>query len=241
MKTALLPMGCQPYPETCLDRIRAAEQCRTVETLGSSKSQKTISARVSPTSSASKKFDLGQKMKILIRSSDSAVSGASETQNARETSILPDQLQVHHKNLKEVNCQQICRLLYVMLKHQHFTDAWGQASSNKYCLIAVCSRLEGNLDTASSGPIKPPSDVMCNSPEIPTIDEPSSGTTLYCRQDFRTHMVTGRLSKTNLMCGAIRSSLEHIVAENCLLNDASSFFAKGRNTIYDVCSGNKMG
>ncbi|XP_010116636.1 PREDICTED: PAS domain-containing serine/threonine-protein kinase, partial [Chlamydotis macqueenii] len=86
-----------------------------------------------------------------------------------------------------------------------------------------------NLGTTFCGPIKPPSDVTCNSPGTPTIDEPLSGTTLGCRQDFQSHVVTGQLSKTNLMCDAKHSSLEDVVVENCLLNDASSFFANGRN------------
>ncbi|XP_065496046.1 PAS domain-containing serine/threonine-protein kinase isoform X2 [Caloenas nicobarica] len=102
------------------------------------------------------------------------------------------------------------------------------------------NRLEDNLDTASCGPIKSPSDVTCNSPGTPTVDEPWSGTTLDCRQDFQSHVVTGQLSKTNL-CDTEHSSLEHLVVENCLLNDTSSSFAKGRNNIHDVCSGYKMG
>ncbi|KAM9615693.1 PAS domain-containing serine/threonine-protein kinase isoform 2-T3 [Morphnus guianensis] len=231
----------EPYPETWLDRIRAVEQCRTVEMAGSNNSQKMLSARLSPMSSDSEQLDLGQNMKIPVRSSDSAVSGASETQNASETSILPNQLQVHHQDLKEVNCQQVCRLPYEMLKHQHSTDVWEQASSANVAWSRVCSRLEGNLDTASYGPIKLSSDVTCNSPGTPTIDEPLSGATLDYRQGFQSHMVTGQLSKKNLMCDAKHSSLEHVVVENCLLNDASSFFANGRNTIHDVCSGNKMG
>ncbi|XP_059678791.1 PAS domain-containing serine/threonine-protein kinase [Gavia stellata] len=105
----------------------------------------------------------------------------------------------------------------------------------------LSNRLEDNVDTAPYGPIKPPSDVTCHSPGTPTIDEPWSGVTPDCRQDFQSHMVTGQLSKPNLMCDAKRSSLEHIAIENCLLNDASSFFANGRNTTHDVCSGNKMG
>ncbi|KFM10884.1 PAS domain-containing serine/threonine-protein kinase, partial [Aptenodytes forsteri] len=231
----------EPYLETWLDRIRAAEQCRTVETVGSNNSQKMLSARLSPTSSDSEQLDLGQNMKIPVRSSDSAVFGASESGNASETSILPNQLQVHHRDLKEVNCQQICRLPYEMLKHQHSTDAWGQASSVNVAWSPICSRLEDNPDTTSYAPIKLPSDITCNSPGTPTIDEPWSGMTLDCRQDFQSHMVTGQLSKTNLVCDAKHSSLERIVVENCLLNDASSFFANGRNSIHDVCSGNKMG
>ncbi|NWZ54903.1 PASK kinase, partial [Haliaeetus albicilla] len=115
------------------------------------------------------------------------------------------------------------------------------ASSANVAWLPVYSRLEGNLDTASYGPIKLSSDVTCNSPGTPTIDEPLSGATLDYQQGFQSHMVTGQLSKTNLMCDAKHSSLEHVVVENCLLNDASSFFANGRNTIHDVCSGNKMG
>ncbi|KAM6357586.1 PAS domain-containing serine/threonine-protein kinase isoform 4-T4 [Alca torda] len=103
------------------------------------------------------------------------------------------------------------------------------------------NRLEGSLDTASYGPIKLPSDVIGNSPGTPTIDEPWSGTTPECRQDFQSHMVTAPLSKPNLMCDAKHSSLGHVVTENCLLSDASSLFANGRNTVHDVCSGNKMG
>ncbi|KAK4819731.1 hypothetical protein QYF61_010825 [Mycteria americana] len=100
-------------------------------------------------------------------------------------------------------------------------------------------RVEDNLDTASYGPIKLPSDVTCNSLGTPTIHEPWSA--LDCRQDFQSHVVTGQLSKSNLMCDAKHSSLEHVIIGNCLLDDASSFFANGRNTIHDVCSGNKTG
>ncbi|NXW91826.1 PASK kinase, partial [Alopecoenas beccarii] len=115
------------------------------------------------------------------------------------------------------------------------------ASSVNVAWSPVCSRLEVNLDTASCGPLKPPSDVTRNSPGTPTVDEPWSGTTLDCRQDFQTHMVTGQLPKPNLLCDTKHSSLEHFVVENCLLNDTSSFFAKGRNNIHDVCSGYKTG
>uniref|UniRef100_A0A8C0ECZ9 PAS domain-containing serine/threonine-protein kinase n=1 Tax=Bubo bubo TaxID=30461 RepID=A0A8C0ECZ9_BUBBB len=155
--------------------------------------------------------------------------------------ILPNQLQVHQQDLKEVNCPQICRLPYEMLKHQHSTDAWGQASSVNVAWLHVCSRLEDKLDSETGGPIKPPSNVTCNSPGTPTIDEPWSGTPPDCRQDFQGHMVTGQLSKPNLMCDAKHSSLEHTVVENCLLNDASCSFANGRNAAHDTCSGNKMG
>ncbi|NXN22450.1 PASK kinase, partial [Nycticryphes semicollaris] len=115
------------------------------------------------------------------------------------------------------------------------------ASSVNVALSPLCSRLEDNLDTASYSPIKLPSDVTCNSPGTPTIDEPWSGTTLDCRQDFQGHVVTGQLSQPNLMCDAKHSSLKHVFIEKCLLNDASAFFANGRNSTCDVCSGNKMG
>ncbi|KFV12439.1 PAS domain-containing serine/threonine-protein kinase, partial [Pterocles gutturalis] len=210
----------EPYPETWLGRIRAVEQCRTVETAGPNNSQKMLSARLSPPSSDAEWLDLGQNMKIPVSSSDSTVSGASESLNA-------------------VNHQQFCR--YDMLKHQHSTDVRTQDSSAPVAWSPVCSRLEDNLDTASYGAIKPPSDVTCNSPGTPTIDEPWPGTTPGCRQVFQSCTVTGQLSKTNLMCDAKCSSLEHVIVENCPLNDASSFFANGRNTIHDVCSGNKTG
>uniref|UniRef100_A0A8C8BTL6 PAS domain-containing serine/threonine-protein kinase n=1 Tax=Otus sunia TaxID=257818 RepID=A0A8C8BTL6_9STRI len=231
----------EPCPETWLDRIRAVEQCRTVETARSNNSQKMVSARLPPMSPDLEQLDLCQNVKIPVRSRDSAVSGPSETQNASETSILPNQLQVHQQDLKEVNCPQICRLPYEMLKHQHSPDAWGQASSVNVAWMHVCSGLEDKLDSETCGPIKPPSNVTCNSPGTPTIDEPWSGTPPDCRQDFQSHMVTGQLSKPNLMCDAKHSSLEHAVAENCLLKGASCFFGNGRNATHDTCSGNKMG
>ncbi|KFU88953.1 PAS domain-containing serine/threonine-protein kinase, partial [Chaetura pelagica] len=240
--TTRLPAHCgEPSHGTCLDRIPAVEQCRAVETAGLNNSQKILSARFFPTPYDSEQFDLGQNMKIPARSSDSAESGASETQNASETNILPNQLQVPHQDLKDLNCQQICKLPHEMLEHQQSPHAWGQAPSVNVAWSPVCSRLEGNLDLASYGPIKPPSDFTCNSPGTPTMDEPCSGRTLDCRQDFHSQMLTGQLSKTNLVCDAKHSSLEPIVSENCLLNDASSFLANGRITIHDVCSGNKMG
>ncbi|NXU17135.1 PASK kinase, partial [Pardalotus punctatus] len=107
--------------------------------------------------------------------------------------------------------------------------------------LPVCSRLEDNLNTSSCHPVKLPSEVTCNSPGTPTVDEPWRGAALNCRQDFKIHMVPGQVSKTNSMCDAKHSSLEHIVVENCLLNGASTFFAPERNAVYDVCSGNKMG
>ncbi|NWV34545.1 PASK kinase, partial [Grantiella picta] len=106
--------------------------------------------------------------------------------------------------------------------------------------LPVCSRPEDNLNTSSYDPVKLPARVTCNSPGAPTVDEPWPGTALNCRQDFKNHMVPGQVSKTNSMCDAKHSSLEHIVVEGCLLNDASTFFAPERNTVCDVCSGNKM-
>ncbi|KAJ7400511.1 PAS domain-containing serine/threonine-protein kinase [Pitangus sulphuratus] len=103
------------------------------------------------------------------------------------------------------------------------------------------SRLEDILNTSSYGPVKLPSDVTCNSPGTPTMDEPWPGTALDCRQDFQSHVVTGQVSKTNSRYDAEHSSLKHIVVENSLPNDAPACFAHERNTVYDVCSGNKTG
>ncbi|NXB26508.1 PASK kinase, partial [Rhagologus leucostigma] len=107
--------------------------------------------------------------------------------------------------------------------------------------LPVCSRLEDNLNASSCDPVKLPSEVTCNSPGTPTVDEPWPGTALNCRQDFKSLVVPGQVSKTNSMCDAKYSSLEHIVVENCLLNDASTLLAHERNTVCDVCSGNKTG
>ncbi|XP_053807174.1 PAS domain-containing serine/threonine-protein kinase [Vidua chalybeata] len=103
------------------------------------------------------------------------------------------------------------------------------------------NRLEDNLDAASCDPVKLPSEATCNSPGTPTVDEPWPGTALNCRQDLKSHMVPGPVSKKNSMCDAKHSSLEHIVVDNCLLNDPSTFFARERNSDCDVCSGNKPG
>ncbi|NWI51810.1 PASK kinase, partial [Calyptomena viridis] len=110
----------------------------------------------------------------------------------------------------------------------------------KRCSLVACSRLEEDLNTSSYGPVKLPSDVTCNSPGTPTMDEPRPGTAPHCRHNFQSHMVTGQVSKPNLMCDAEHSSLEQVVVESCLLNDASAFFAHERNTVYDLCSGNKV-
>ncbi|NXN89950.1 PASK kinase, partial [Bombycilla garrulus] len=98
--------------------------------------------------------------------------------------------------------------------------------------LPVCSRLEENLSASSCDPVKLPSEVTCDSPGTPTLDEPWPGTALNCRQGFkRSHMVPGQVSKTNSVCGAKHSSLQHVVVDSCLLNDPSCA----------VCSGNKTG
>ncbi|NWU44868.1 PASK kinase, partial [Hylia prasina] len=107
--------------------------------------------------------------------------------------------------------------------------------------LPVCSRLEDNLNASSCDPVKLPSEVTCSSPGTPTVDEPWPGTALNCRQGFKSHMVPGQVSKTNSVCDAKQSSLEHIVVDNCLLNDPSTFSACERNSVCDVCSGNETG
>ncbi|NWT06270.1 PASK kinase, partial [Mionectes macconnelli] len=107
--------------------------------------------------------------------------------------------------------------------------------------LPVSSRLEDILNTSSYRPVKLPSDVTCNSPGTPTVDEPQPGTAPDCRQDFQSHVVTGQASKATLRFDAEHSSLEHIAVENCLLNDAPACSARERNTVYDVCSGNRTG
>lgn len=107
--------------------------------------------------------------------------------------------------------------------------------------LPVCSRPEDNVNASSWHPVKLPSEVTCNSPGTPTMDEPWPGTALNCRQDFKSHMVPGQVSKTNSMCDAKHSSLEHIVDDNSLLNYPSTFFAHERNTVCDVPSGNTTG
>ncbi|XP_066050136.1 PAS domain-containing serine/threonine-protein kinase isoform X1 [Chamaea fasciata] len=103
------------------------------------------------------------------------------------------------------------------------------------------NRQEDNLNTSSCDPVTLPSEVTCNSPGTPTVDEPWPGTALNCRQDFKSHMVPGQVSKTNSVCDAKHSSLEHIVADNCLLNDPSTCFAREKKPVCDVCSGNETG
>lgn len=73
------------------------------------------------------------------------------------------------------------------------------------------------------------------------MDEPWPGAALTCRQDFKSHMVPGQVSKTNSVCDAKHSSLEHVVVDNCLLNDPSTCSAHDRNSVCDVCSGNETG
>ncbi|NXD01232.1 PASK kinase, partial [Certhia familiaris] len=107
--------------------------------------------------------------------------------------------------------------------------------------LPLCSRLEDNVNASSCDPVKLPSEVTCNSPGTPRVDEPWPGKALNCSQGFRSHMVPGQVSKTNPMCDAKHSSLEHAVVDNCLLNDPSTFFACERNTVCEVCSGNKTG
>ncbi|NXR79783.1 PASK kinase, partial [Pycnonotus jocosus] len=107
--------------------------------------------------------------------------------------------------------------------------------------LPVCSRLEENLNASSCDPVQLPPEVTCNSPGTPTVDEPWPGTALNCRQGFKSHIVPGQASKTNSVCDAKHSSLEHVVVNNCLLNDPSTFFAREKNTVCDVCSGNETG
>ncbi|NXC37576.1 PASK kinase, partial [Penelope pileata] len=228
----------EPSPETWPDRIRAVEQCGMVENAGSCHPQKLHPARVSLMSSASEQLDLGQNLKTALRSSHSAASGASEAWNASESSILLNQLQVH-QDLKELNSQQVSRLPCEMLKDQHSTSTRRQSSSANIAWPSISSSPENKLGTAPNG-VNEPSDFACNSPGTPEVNELCSGTTLDCIQDFQSHVARGQLSKTSL-CEAKHSSLEHSVVESCLLKGASPFpFANGRNSIHDVCSGNKM-
>ncbi|NXQ53048.1 PASK kinase, partial [Anthoscopus minutus] len=107
--------------------------------------------------------------------------------------------------------------------------------------LPVCSRLEDNLNASSCDPVKLPSEVTCSSPGTPTVDEPWPGTAQNCKQDFKSQVTPGQVSKTNPMCDAKHSSPKHIVADSCLLNDPLTFFACERNTVCDVCSGNGTG
>ncbi|XP_014164144.1 PAS domain-containing serine/threonine-protein kinase isoform X1 [Geospiza fortis] len=101
------------------------------------------------------------------------------------------------------------------------------------------NRPEEILNGPACDPVQLPSAATWNSPGTPTLDEPWPGTALTCRQDLKSHMVPGHVSKTNSMCDAKHSSLEHIAVDNCLLNDPSTFFACERKTDCGVCSGNK--
>ncbi|NWT25840.1 PASK kinase, partial [Cardinalis cardinalis] len=107
--------------------------------------------------------------------------------------------------------------------------------------LPVCSRPGEILNASACDPVQLPSAGTWNSPGTPTLDEPWPGTALTCRQDLKSHMVPGQVSKTNSMCDAKHSSLEHIAVDNCLLNDPSAFFACERKTSCGVCSGNKPG
>ncbi|XP_025933170.1 PAS domain-containing serine/threonine-protein kinase isoform X1 [Apteryx rowi] len=227
-------------PESWPDAVRAVEQCRTMETAGSDNSLKMLSPRVFPMSSDSGQLDLGQNRKMPVRSSDSPLSGAFVTLqgNASETSSSPNQLQVDHQDLNEVDCQEISRLPSQLLKHQHFTDTSGKGSSANIARSPACSRLEDVLDTQSNSLVKPSSDVTCISFGTPTLDEPRSGAAPDCILDFQSHVVTEQLSKPSLTCDAKHSSLEHTVVESRMLNDASSFLTNGRNSIHVVRSGN---
>ncbi|NWS33739.1 PASK kinase, partial [Polioptila caerulea] len=107
--------------------------------------------------------------------------------------------------------------------------------------LPVCSSLEDNGNAPSCEPVKLPSGVTWNSPGTPREDEPWPGTALNCTPGFRSHMVPGHVSKTNSRSDAKHSSLQHIVVDNCLLNDPSASFARERKTVCEVCSGNKPG
>ncbi|XP_062467120.1 PAS domain-containing serine/threonine-protein kinase isoform X3 [Pezoporus occidentalis] len=132
------------------------------------------------------------------------------------------------------------KLMHDKTKQKNVTSFFSTPSPPEVAPIPS-NRLEDNLDTESYAPIKLPSDATCNSPGTPTKDERWSGTPPDCRQEFQNHMTTGQLLNSDFMFDGKHSSLEHVVVEHCLLNNASSFFANGRNTIHDVCSGNKMG
>ncbi|XP_071293330.1 PAS domain-containing serine/threonine-protein kinase [Agelaius tricolor] len=104
------------------------------------------------------------------------------------------------------------------------------------------NRLEENRNApACKDPVQLPPAATWNSPGTPTLDEPWPGTALNCRQVLKSHMVPRQVSKTNSMCDARHSSLEHVAVDNCLLNDPSTFFACERKPGCDVCSGDKPG
>ncbi|NXJ06353.1 PASK kinase, partial [Odontophorus gujanensis] len=228
----------EPSPDTWPGRIRVVENARSCNP------PEMHPAWASPTSSASEQLALDQNLETPLRSGCSAPSGASETGNASESSFLLNQLHLHHQDLKELNCQQVSRLPYEMLKDQHSASAQGQSSLANVAWFTVSSSPEDELNTASREVRKPPSsDFPCNhldSSGTPKINEPQSGTTLGCTQDFQSRVTRGQLTKTILMCDGEHSSPEHTTAESCLLKDAN-FIANGRKSIHDVCSGNKMG
>ncbi|XP_015726547.2 PAS domain-containing serine/threonine-protein kinase isoform X2 [Coturnix japonica] len=228
-----LSAHCGEPCETQPDRIRALEHCGVMENAGSCNPPETHPEWVSPLSSASEQLDLDQNIKTPLRSDHSAASGTSETGNASENVFLLNELHIHHQDPKELNCQQVSRLPYEMLKDQHSTSAQGQSSSAN-----ISSSPADELDTASNGVSKPPSCFHCNSPGTPKTNEPRPGTALGRAQEFQSHVVRGQLTKTSFMCDGKHSSLEHAVAESSLLEDAR-FVANGTNSIY-VCSGNTM-
>lgn len=126
-----------------------------------------------------------------------------------------------------------------------FRSELGDSRENSHSAVSLavtfCSRLEENLNASSCDPVQLPPEVTCNSPGTPTVDEPWPGAALNCRQDSKSHIVPGQVSKTNSVCDAKHSSLKDIVVDNCLLNDPSTFFAREKNTVCDVCSGNETG
>ncbi|NWR42644.1 PASK kinase, partial [Regulus satrapa] len=107
--------------------------------------------------------------------------------------------------------------------------------------LPLCSRPEDTRNASCCDPVELPAGVACTSPGTPTVDEPWPGTALSCRQDFKSHVVPGQVSKTNWTCDAKHSSLERVVVDSCLLNDPSAFSARERNPAWDVCSGNQTG
>ncbi|XP_072200409.1 PAS domain-containing serine/threonine-protein kinase isoform X2 [Excalfactoria chinensis] len=235
-----LSAHCGEPSETQPDRIRALEHCRVVEKARSCNPPEMYPAWVSPLSSAPEQLDLDQNLKTPLRSGHSAASGTSETGNASENGFLLNQLHIHHQDPKELNCQQVSRLPYEMLKDQHSTSAQGQSSSANVAWFTISSSPSDELDTASNGVSKPPSCFHCNSSGTPKTNEPRPGTARGHTQDFQSRVVRGQLTKTSFVCDGKHSSLEHAVAESSLLKDAN-FITNGRNSIHDVCLGNTMG
>ncbi|XP_061861632.1 PAS domain-containing serine/threonine-protein kinase isoform X2 [Colius striatus] len=216
----------EPHPEAWLGRTGA------VETEGSDYPQKILSPKLSATSSDAEQLDSGQNTEPPGRSSDGAAPGAPEAGKASKTSVLPNQLQVHHQDLREATSQQICRLPCAMLKQQHSTDAQGQAAAASAAQLPLCSGLQDNLETTSSG-------ITPDSPGTPTVDEPWPGTAPGHRQGCQSPVATGQVGKPNGPCDAERCRPERAVAGTCLPHGASSASAQGRNAICGVCWGDK--